>query len=175
MSRISRTLLHDIYPMLYDLYYRLSRDEAPETIYFWITEADFRSRVGQAADGLKSHAWNDMNTAMARDWFFVADKSGSGESGFYMGSYMGVRALQEGDLVVVLFGLDMPCVLRRVRAGEEDGDGGKAQKMGRGAKASTGQCLYEFVGTAYVHDMMDGEAVDLVESGKAGTREFVLV
>jgi len=114
----------------------------------------------------------DFNAGLMRDWFFVATNVASGGDGdggnkMRMGNYTGTRPLETGDLVVVLYGLDTPCVLRRVRAGE----GGESEKDDGGCE---GQENYEFVGTAYVHGLMDGEALDLVESGDASVQDFVI-
>jgi hypothetical protein len=67
---------------------------------------------------------------------------------------------QEGDVVVILYGAEIPLLLRR-NAGKKE--------------------LYELVGEAYVHGLMDGEAARYADAGlweRSGVcqrREFVIV
>lgn len=61
---------------------------------------------------------------------------------------LGSGAMARGDVVVVPYGCSTPVLLRPERYGAEDGDG----------KLSYG---YRFVGDAYIHGYMDGEAMEL--------------
>lgn len=63
----------------------------------------------------------------------------------------GPKTVRAGDVVCVLFGCDTPVVLRPV--GNQ----------------------YALVGPCYVEGLMDGEALDLVENGKAVESEFEIV
>ena len=63
---------------------------------------------------------------------------------------LGPADLAEGDLVCVLFGCSVPHLLR---------------KKGNG---------YLLVGEAYVHGIMDGEAIDTEMAGKIGSTEFTI-
>jgi len=65
------------------------------------------------------------------------------------GSYgFGPVGAEEGDFVCVLFGLDYPVVLRRVQA------------------------HYVHVGPCYMLGLMDGEAIEGIEEGKATASDF---
>jgi hypothetical protein len=80
--------------------------------------------------------------------------------------YMGLapETAEVGDRVCVLFGAKVPHILREERAGEgTTGD----------AAAKDGGC-YVLVGDAYVHGLMDGEALDQVDSGEL-VRETVVL
>ncbi|KPM44798.1 hypothetical protein AK830_g1717 [Neonectria ditissima] len=74
------------------------------------------------------------------------------ERRFYMTDtgYMGLgnHNMKEGDVIAVLFGLMVPCVLRPRGHSTEDG--------------------YEFIGEAYFHGMMDGEAREGLEKNDDG-------
>ncbi|KAF2451518.1 HET-domain-containing protein [Karstenula rhodostoma CBS 690.94] len=69
-------------------------------------------------------------------------------------------ACRPGDAVVALTGGSLPCVLRRV-----NDDGRPEREYPR----------WTFVGCAYVHGSMDGEAFESVDKGLDYTRLFVLV
>jgi hypothetical protein len=147
------TVLHDMTATLYDYYHRLPHSmpgSASSSLHDWVTEAEYRIALQGAADGIISHKLKDISTGLLRDWIFVAkdvnDICHEGEDKFMMrmGSYTGSEPLQAGYLIAVLFGLNTPVVLRRMKS----------------AEVKEGQELYEFPGTAYVHGMMDGEAVD---------------
>ncbi|KAH7357149.1 heterokaryon incompatibility protein-domain-containing protein [Rhexocercosporidium sp. MPI-PUGE-AT-0058] len=68
-------------------------------------------------------------------------------SGFFG---IGVSGIQEGDLVVILFGFDLPMILRK--RGEH----------------------FTFVGVARVGGMMEGELMDFVNDGTLKERSFVI-
>ena len=63
---------------------------------------------------------------------------------------LGPGDLREGDIVVVLFGCSVPVILRNVSAIPN---------------LSLGKDTYELVGEAYIHGMMDGEALEKGEDG----------
>jgi hypothetical protein len=67
----------------------------------------------------------------------------------YMG--IGPNVLQADDTVVVLHGAEVPYVLRPC----EDG-------------------TWMFVGECYVHGIMNGEIIDMLEEGKLSSRDFIL-
>ncbi|KAJ4990240.1 heterokaryon incompatibility protein [Stagonosporopsis vannaccii] len=66
---------------------------------------------------------------------------------------LGPSALKETDVVVVLFGGSVPFILRRLK----------------------GQGHYRLVGECYVHDVMDGQAVDRWKKGEVQACDFHLV
>jgi len=65
---------------------------------------------------------------------------------------VGPREMLPGDVVALLYGGKMPFLLR------EDGDG-----------------RYKLVSDCYVHGIMDGEAVTMVENGIIEENDYVLV
>ncbi|ESZ91946.1 hypothetical protein SBOR_7691 [Sclerotinia borealis F-4128] len=65
----------------------------------------------------------------------------------------------DGDLIVVLNGAKVPVVLRK-RTGNPGG--------------SRDKCEYVLVGPAYVHGLMDGEAMMLADEGRLEKQEFIL-
>lgn len=71
------------------------------------------------------------------------------------GLYTTVRDAMVGDTIVSVEGAKVPMVLRK----QESHDGVET---------------YSFVGTAYVHGYMDGEALNLVETGKLHEEEILL-
>lgn len=71
------------------------------------------------------------------------------------GLYTMVRDAMVGDTIVSVEGAKVPLVLRK----QESHDGVET---------------YSFVGTAYVHGYMDGEALDLVETGELHEEEVFL-
>ncbi|KAF3769421.1 hypothetical protein M406DRAFT_36164 [Cryphonectria parasitica EP155] len=79
-------------------------------------------------------------------WTFVISRNG-----LYCMIRLGVK---DGDILAVLDGGKVPVVLRPVHGQGTD---------------------YTFVGVAYVHGYMDGEANEAVENGKLCTRELFLV
>ncbi|KAH6670470.1 heterokaryon incompatibility protein-domain-containing protein [Halenospora varia] len=67
---------------------------------------------------------------------------------------LGPESAENGDIVCVLFGCSVPMVLRPV------GDG------------SVG---FYLVGEAYLHSMMDGEAIELLKDGKITVEDFAII
>jgi hypothetical protein len=87
-----------------------------------------------------------------------------------------------GDMVYVLWGCDVPVLLRKrgggsgagvgVGDGEDDGDDNAEKKyLGNGEYR---EGYYEFVGECYMHGFMDGEAIALLVRGDAELQEFEL-
>jgi len=77
-----------------------------------------------------------------------------GETLFLLGSgYLGITRckVQNDDLVCIILGFSHPAILRRV-------DGG-----------------YEYIGTCFVLDFMDGEAIRMVKEGKLRVESFDLI
>ncbi|KAH7160082.1 heterokaryon incompatibility protein-domain-containing protein [Dactylonectria estremocensis] len=117
------------------------------------TEEQRRARLEEAQPLLKLGFRNDwaqrLLAAYCERRFYMTDTR-------YMG--LGNHHMTEGDLVVVLFGLRVPCVLRPRGKTLEDG--------------------YEFIGEAYCHGMMAGEALDNLErmEGRvvSGSQRFIL-
>lgn len=67
---------------------------------------------------------------------------------------LGPETCREGDLVCVLMGCSVPVILRPVVGSEG---------------------TYNFVGEAYVHGLMDGEAVVMLEDGELEDKRFLIV
>lgn len=97
--------------------------------------------------------WESMPEAASTMWlrnyqtrmFFVTEN----------GLYTMVRDAMVGDTIVSVEGAKVPLVLRK----QESHDGVET---------------YSFVGTAYVHGYMDGEALNLVETGELHEEEIFL-
>jgi hypothetical protein len=66
-----------------------------------------------------------------------------------------------GDEVALAFGMGVPVLVRMV---EEDGQG---KEKGNEENVGEKKQLYEFIGPAYVHGIMDGEGMDRM--GSAGS------
>ncbi|MCJ1439801.1 MAG: hypothetical protein MMC23_000282 [Stictis urceolatum] len=85
--------------------------------------------------------------------------------GFYLlesGGYAcGCDVAGVGDWMAVLYGLDVPCVLGEVE--------GKSNVNGVNVRH------YRFIGTVYMHGLMDGEVVDRIDPGILQDEDFVLV
>ncbi|KAK4445233.1 HET-domain-containing protein [Podospora aff. communis PSN243] len=64
---------------------------------------------------------------------------------------VGMQEVKKGDVVAVLYGFSMPVVLR--------GDG-------------EGKGRWRVVGECYVHGLMEGEGLGMLERGEAGERDF---
>ncbi|KAH8892841.1 HET-domain-containing protein [Thozetella sp. PMI_491] len=141
------TLLRGVEIVLLDSYIRAKADTAVGQVQNWLYETKKRAGLRQAADGRMSQELSDMSTNIKTQSFF-ATASG------YMGS--GPAGAAEGDWVAVLYGLDSPCLLREVSHGAD------------------GSC-YRFIGTAYIHGLMDGEAVNLVTAGTARDEKLTLI
>jgi hypothetical protein len=84
----------------------------------------------------------------SRDWTFALL-----ESGHYV--LVLDACTREGDKIAILDGAKVPVVLRQV---------------GHEAEAE-----FEYVNVAYVHGLMDGEAIELSKNGKLGREEFWLI
>ncbi|CZR69830.1 uncharacterized protein PAC_19730 [Phialocephala subalpina] len=67
----------------------------------------------------------------------------------YLG--LAIREARQGDLVAILYGCSCPVILRR------RGDG-----------------TFHFVGEAYMHGIMDGEAMDRLQAGKYQSETFTI-
>lgn len=101
----------------------------------------------------------------AADWYTLGSRrvfvTGSGLLG------LGPLSAEVGDEIWVLEGGKTPLVLRRREGennrrgeGEEDAEGGAKQKA-EDASDSERLRRYEFIGPAYVHGVMHGEALDM--------------
>jgi Heterokaryon incompatibility protein (HET) len=75
---------------------------------------------------------------------------------------LGPRMAREGDAVVVLWGGNVPFVLR-TKEMDEDGDGREDAER------------WKLVGEAYVHGIMRGEGMEILKSGMVEEREFVIL
>jgi len=80
------------------------------------------------------------------------------------GGYVGIgpQAMLAGDVVVVLFGAEVPFVLRRVE--DSNIKNRKKKKVP----------VWRLVGQAYVHGVMDGEALKMWKAGVLRKEEFLL-
>jgi hypothetical protein len=102
----------------------------------------------------------DPNIDMIKDWVGIAlirlgnvamgRRLITTEKG-YIG--MTINKARQGDLLVVVLGATVPFVLR---PNEQDG-------------------TYAFVGEAYIHGIMEGEAIDALEAGQYSLKDFVIV
>jgi hypothetical protein len=75
---------------------------------------------------------------------------------------------RRGDVVAVLAGAEMPVVLRRV--GGEEECRGEEEEGGE----DMGEERWKVIGLAYVHGIMNGEAVEMMRKGKYQERDFVV-
>ncbi|EMC93640.1 hypothetical protein BAUCODRAFT_37339 [Baudoinia panamericana UAMH 10762] len=83
------------------------------------------------------------------------------EKGYYG---LGPANLQEGDIVCVFHGCNIPHLLRqKENMRPYDGHWWKKEHEG-----------YEHVGEAYVHGIMDGEAIDQAAQGNLHVRDFLI-
>ena len=117
-----------------------------------------------ANSSIRSHNNIVINYPLVR-WFFVTERG-------YIG--LGPAKMQPGDVVCVLRGGKVPFVLR---AAEEDGE--NDDNHGDGPCRAAGACAaeqgyYSLVGYAYLHGVMDGEAVRVVERGEEEWMDFWL-
>lgn len=71
------------------------------------------------------------------------------EKGYYG---LGPRIMKPGDLCCVLFDADVPFILRKVDGAER----------------------YKLVGEAYIHGLMDGEAMGMLEKAELKEEKFVI-
>jgi hypothetical protein len=65
---------------------------------------------------------------------------------------MAVSNARHGDLIVIAFGSSVPLILR----------------------PAIQDNTYIFVGESYIHGVMDGEAIDMLEEGKFSVENFIL-
>jgi Heterokaryon incompatibility protein (HET) len=84
--------------------------------------------------------WGEIDYTRKRCYFSTAET--------YLG--LGPAEMKEGDLVCVLFGSNLPFVLR-----EDNGE-------------------YILIGEAYIHGFMDGEAMAQIEAGTLTAQEFAI-
>lgn len=94
--------------------------------------------------------------AKGDEWFFCdAARRGSKNKRFIWTRKgelgVGPKAAQEGDIIVLLYGANAPCILRP-----------------RGA-------YYQFVGECYLHKHMHGEPIEMVRKGLLVAEDFVLM
>jgi hypothetical protein len=87
--------------------------------------------------------WFMMRTVCRGRTFLITEK------GYYG---LGPRITKPGDLCCVLFGADVPFILRKVDGAEK----------------------YKLVGEAYIHGLMDGEAMGMLEKGELKMEKFVI-
>ena len=105
------------------------------------------------------HAANDSDIVHSADWVGIATTR---VGNVFMGrrlittekGYIGValNKSRQGDLIVIALGSSVPFVLRP----KEHGD------------------TYAFVGEAYIHGIMEGQAMEWLESGKCSVGEFAI-
>ncbi|CAJ2500462.1 Uu.00g033150.m01.CDS01 [Anthostomella pinea] len=80
--------------------------------------------------------------------FFEAETSGIGASDPLFG--LGPPETQNDDRICILYGCSVPCILR---------------------PKANGNVLFQFIGEAYVHGRMDGEAIFTVSPDKLKTQK----
>lgn len=73
------------------------------------------------------------------------------------------KSAKRGDIVCILLGCSVPVVLRPVEQGSGNGDHG-GNENGCQSEEDQGKDYY-FVGEAYVHGIMDGEATERLTVG----------
>jgi hypothetical protein len=99
--------------------------------------------------------WDHRKKLLIRESFFDSARINCAERRFFQmasGTFgIGPACMREGDIVVVLFGQNAPCVLR------------------------PSGTSYLFMGQAYVDELMHGELVDEMDAGRIQEQEFVLV
>lgn len=168
------TIMQGIKATLVDWYNRGKEEERLHPIEQWVNEAEWRESLKQSVDGRVNHEWKDLEASLTTNNFFAtSDKR--------MGSCAAMNTdLARGDRVAVLYGLDMPVLLRKVGAKivtssnavtESCNDGAE----GLGARKTMEPETYQFLGVAYVHGLMDGEALDLAGAGEARVESITLV
>ncbi|KAF7544004.1 hypothetical protein G7Z17_g10296 [Cylindrodendrum hubeiense] len=117
------------------------------------TEEQRTARLKVAHPLLKLGFQNDWGQKLLEAYcerrFYMTDTG-------YMG--LGNHNMKTGDIIAVLFGLKIPCVLRLRGKNPEDG--------------------YEFIGEAYCHGMMHGEALENLQKSEeqvvSGGQRFTL-
>lgn len=117
----------------------LSDDTMQNVRVFHLLEATMIRLKGRLKGGIiNTAAWSQVAEQNALERNFAV-----GAVGYYV---LAPPTAREGDLICVLFGGETPYILRKI------GDG----------KAET----YQLVGEAYVHGLMDGEAITKAEAGE---------
>ncbi|PVH72982.1 HET-domain-containing protein [Cadophora sp. DSE1049] len=99
-------------------------------------------KAGEGGEGGDAFAWNGCAISVCRRRSFFRTEKG------YYG--LGPSEIEQGDVIVVLFGGTTPYVLRPIDQG------------------------YRFVGECYVHGLMNGEAVAMMERGELKEKTFVI-
>lgn len=87
---------------------------------------------------------------------------------------IGPPRTERGDLICILFGCSVPCIIRPwVFADPSSNHGIKRRKPNAGEQPD----YYEFVGEAFIYGKMDGQAIESISPGdlRARTREFLLL
>ncbi|KAK5057503.1 hypothetical protein LTR84_011503 [Exophiala bonariae] len=164
------TLMQGTSVLLLDWYDRAEGERSLNTLRSWVYEAQWRRNLQEAADGRLSHEWKDIEASLKTNTFFVTtDKM--------LGTCAAVNAaLACGDRVAVLYGSDMPVLLRKA-SGHTASSRSGCDKDGKGV--SVGDPLpsesFQFLGVAYVHGLMDGEAMNLVDTGRATVEQITLI
>lgn len=167
------TLMQGIRATLVDWYDRGKEDERLRTINQWVHEAEWRRGLQAAANGMVSHEWKDLEATLTTSTFFTT-------SDRRLGSCAAVTTdLSQGDRVAVLYGSDMPVLLRKVGGGTATSNGESDScddgEERRRAREKVERESFQFLGVAYVHGLMDGEALDLVGTGEARLGDITLV
>ena len=103
---------------------------------------EFRSRFDEVLPG--QFAWRAISRALCGRCFVSIDD-------VYMG--LAPPTAREGDIVVVLYGGNVPYIMRRA----EDKDYMLRDEISGGDALKA----WQFVGEAYVHGLMDGQALDI--------------
>jgi hypothetical protein len=116
----------------------------------WLAAA--RNDFSIALSAYQQYSPRDMEEAMR---FMQMHVDAAWDRRFFTSHQYGVMGLcpalaRKGDMLVIIHGVDTPCVLRRHRNGK-----------------------YRFIGQCYVHGLMHGEAKDIVDHDEA--RQFELV
>ncbi|KAL9102653.1 MAG: hypothetical protein Q9187_009100 [Circinaria calcarea] len=133
-----------------------------------VTTLASRTREKKAYSNANSSIRNHNNIIISYRfvrWFFVTGRG-------YIG--LGPANMQPGDVVCVLRGGKVPFVLQAAEdGGDNDDDDCDGPCRATGTCAAEQQ-RYNFVGYAYLHGIMDGEAVRSVERGEEEWMNFWL-
>ncbi|KAH9904517.1 heterokaryon incompatibility protein-domain-containing protein [Xylariomycetidae sp. FL2044] len=130
-----------------------TQSQKAREIVLWDGSADADNTLKTLSSKLPEGVWH-------RDpdgWTFATTAPGGG--GLMMMLRQGAR---DGDVVAVLDGGKVPCILRPAGNGDSDDDDDDDRP------------LYRFVNVAYVHGFMDGRARREVEEGRMKEQEFLL-
>jgi len=127
------------------------KDFYRRTLLAWST----REKGEEVPVGYRSEeAFRDTVNGRCKDWrFFITSK------GFF-GQVLGKPEV--GDTIGVLYGSIVPLILRRVHSTH---DGSLEQELES----------FTLVGQSYIHGIMDGEAMDALQSGEVKEKHIVLV